>query len=161
MSNNTINTITIENISKYILEFKDGSLIVTPKMKMNEELLSKDESLSEELSEDELLKKDYGYSEVLRCEIKNSDGELISNKTKYMDILKDIWDLMTIEDIHNHSTHLYVGKTNNKRIYKELYYNSLSKTHIFQKVLKMIKHNSLTMNLQIEMKDKEVLDIVR
>jgi hypothetical protein len=56
--NNTINTITIENISKYILEFKDGSLIATPKMKINEESLS--EELSKELSEDELLKKDYG-----------------------------------------------------------------------------------------------------
>ena len=107
-----MNIITIENISKYTLEFKDGSLIATPKMN--------EESLGEELSEDELLKKDYGYSNVLSCEITNCEGELISNKTKYMDILKDIWDLMTIEDIHNHSTHLYVGKTNNKRIYKEL-----------------------------------------
>ena len=62
-----MNIITIENISKYTLEFKDGSLIATPKMN--------EESLGEELSEDELLKKDYVYSKVLSCEITNCEGE--------------------------------------------------------------------------------------
>ena len=80
-----------------------------------------------------------------------------------MDILKDIWDLMIIEDIKKYSAKLYIEKVNTGcGRYRQLYYKGLSYNVIFKNILKMIVHNSLTMNMKIELKKdrKEILDIV-
>ena len=71
--------IQIPNIANYSQEIVEGVLVLTPK-KLN-------------MTEDELYKLCLGKSKIMGCKVSKQDA-IISNKTKYLSILKDIWKSM-------------------------------------------------------------------
>lgn len=76
--------IRIPNIENFTQEIIDGVLILTPKENF--------------ISEDEFNRIIFNSSKISECVVKYGD-DLISNKTKYLSILKDIWKTMPTQKI--------------------------------------------------------------
>ncbi len=77
--------IRIPNIDTYKQEIIEGVLVLTPKKNY--------------ISAAEFLELNFANSIIHSCIIKDLDGELISNKTKYRPILIDIWKSIPAQKI--------------------------------------------------------------
>ena len=74
-------TIRVPDIDNYTLEIVEGVLILTPKTPY--------------ITKEELQRTDFTHSSIIKCDIKDNEGNTISNnKIEYKPILVDIWASM-------------------------------------------------------------------
>ena len=74
-------TIRVPDIDNYTLEIVEGVLILTPK--------------TQYITKEELQRTDFTHSSIIKCDIKDNEGNTISNnKIEYKKILVDIWASM-------------------------------------------------------------------
>jgi hypothetical protein len=74
-------TIRVPDIDNYTLEIVEGVLILTPK--------------TQYITKEELQRTDFTHSSIIKCDIKDNEGNTISNnKIEYKQILVDIWASM-------------------------------------------------------------------
>ena len=81
--------IKIPNIANYSWDVFGGVLVLTPK-KWN-------------LNEEELYRTTLSKSKIMECNV-SKEGFIISNETKYLPIVKDIWKTMPREKISEKTT---------------------------------------------------------
>ena len=74
-------TIRVPDIDNYTLEIVEGVLILTPK--------------TQYITKEELQRTDFTHSSIIKCDIKDNEGNTISNnEIEYKQILVDIWASM-------------------------------------------------------------------
>lgn len=69
--------IRVPNVANYRQETINGALVLIP--------------LKKYITTAEFRQLNFGHSTIIECVVKNNTGQLISNKTKYLGILVDIW----------------------------------------------------------------------
>ncbi len=125
--------------------------------------------VSKYISEEQLKDTDLTYSKIQKCEIRNGNGDLISDNTTYIGICRDIWDSMeSTEKIKKHTTF------NHKNLIKQkepigngfkwckeagLYIQDQNANKTFLEILKMVKVQSYTIEISIQLKDSDKKDI--
>lgn len=141
--------IIVRNIENYNIKFINGDLIITPK--------------NDYIDEDDLKFIDLSKSNIINCRVCYKNNNLITNKTKYMDILIEIWKLYNITEI--------IQKTNfnisfkNENNYKGYIWNEIlglsyiqeNENKIFKEIINFIKFNDYTIHTQIKLNNNKII----
>lgn len=140
-------SIVIENISKYTLEFTNDNLVLKPK--------------NIEITKEELLKNDFKGSKIISAKIKKNNI-LISDKLKYRSILTDIWKTMDVESILDTTTFNVKTDKDNENGYtwiEELgiSFQSRDAKSTFKEILNQIEVNGLKIEIDILLSNGETL----
>lgn len=141
--------IRIPNIENYIQEIINGELILTPKENY--------------ITEEEFNRTILNSSKITDCIVKNGE-EMISNKTKYVSILRDIWKSMPTQKILQ-TTDFNMKLTEEKGIdgynwcpelklsiqYKDAKYT-------MKEILNMVKVNNYSIKISIRLKTEQIIN---
>lgn len=138
------NEIKIPNISNYIMEIVDDTLILTSKIKY--------------ITESDMNRICLLESIVLNCKINDEEVD----RLKYKSILVSIYKQMTINKILQHTEiNMKLIETNEDGYtwYKDL---KLSIQHrdsnlTFKEIIRMIKLNEMKIEIEIQLKNKEII----
>ena len=145
-------TIRIQNIQNYIIEYINGDLILTPKQQ------------HKYITEDELMMTRVTGSTILECNIKDVEGVSISSgKTKYKQILVDIFKTMEPTTIINNSTFNF--KLTNEHGLNGYHWDPCLKLSIQSKcandtlieIIRMVKFNKYTIQISIKLETDEII----
>jgi hypothetical protein len=145
-------TIRIQNIQNYIIEYINGDLILTPKQQ------------PVYITEDEVILTPVTGSTVLECNIKDVEGLSISSgKTKYKQILVDIFKTMEPTTIIKNSTFNF--KLTNEHGLNGYHWDPCLKLSIQSKcandtlkeIIRMVKFNNCSIKLCIKLKTAEII----
>jgi len=141
--------IRIPNIETYTQEIVNGELILTPKQTYITE---------NELMETNLLSK----SDILKCVVNNGE-DIISNKSKYLSILVDIWKSMPTQKILQTTTF-------NMKLTDELGLNGYkwcksihmsiqhkNAQHTMKEILHMLKVNNYSVKISIKLESGKII----
>mgnify|MGYP000854013969 CR=1 FL=1 len=114
------------------------------------------------------LNSDIGLSgsRISSCLIKNRNDEIITNKTKYLSILIEIWRSMDTCAIEQHTTFTY--KTTNEhgvkgyKWYPELKLSLLNKNArgTMKEIIHLIKMNNYTIDIFITLKSGQIINYI-
>ena len=144
-------TITIDNISGYSIVYKDNKLILTPLKKV--------------VFEPEI------YDHITKCSIISfTISNIKIGKLKFNSILSDIWNTMTEYDIIKNTSYRFKYKhelKTDKDIINfknhltniNMYYCNKSGIDTFREIVKMVKLNKLSMNMIIENREKQIIEL--
>lgn len=135
------------------------------KMKSSYEFLKQENDLYKKyiLTDYEIEKANLTHSTILECVIKSGDNIISSNKTKYIQVLLDIWKSMNPQTkiISNTGFNIKFSKENEKgyRWNEELQFSFQSKdaTSTFREIITMVKLNNYNIYICIELKNKQVI----
>jgi hypothetical protein len=140
--------IRIPNIEKYTQEIINGELILTPKENY--------------ITEDEFNRTILNSSKITDCIVKNGE-EIISNKTKYQSILKDIWKSMPTQKILQ-TTDFNMKLTEEDGIdgYNwspelKLSIQNKDAKHTMKEILNMIKVNNYSIKISIRLGTGQII----
>jgi len=141
--------IRIPNIETYTQKIVNGELILTPKQTYITE---------NELMETNLLSK----SDILKCVVNNGE-DIISNKSKYLSILVDIWKSMPTQKILQTTTF-------NMKLTDELGLNGYkwcksihmsiqhkNAQHTMKEILHMLKVNNYSVKISIKLESGKII----
>jgi len=143
--------IRIPNIETYTQEIINGVMILTPK-EMN-------------ITEEEIYKTNLAHSTILDCVVKNGNN-VITNNTKYISILRDIWISMPTQKIlqttafnmkltneNNANGYIWCSKLNMSIQYKDA-------TNTFIEIINMLKVNNYTIVIRIKLQSNKIIRFV-
>jgi hypothetical protein len=141
--------IRIPNIEKYTQNIINGELILTP--------------IEKYITQDELSRTILKHSKILECVVKKGE-EIISNKTKYRQILHDIWKSMPAQKILQ-TTEFNIKLTNednNPGGYlwcPELHFSVQDKDtkYTMREILNMIKVNNYSIKMSIKLETEQII----
>jgi len=145
-------TIRIQNIQNYIIEYINGDLILTPKQQPIY------------ITGVKLMMTPVTGSTVLECNINNVDGLSISSgKTKYKQILVDIFKTMEPTTIIKNSTFNF--KLTNEHGLNGYHWDPCLKLSIQSKcanntlmeIIRMVKFNKYTIKISIKLETDEII----
>ena len=145
-------TIRIQNIQNYIIEYINGDLILTPKQQPIY------------ITEDEVMLIPVTGSTILKYNIHNVDGLPISSgKTKYKKILVDIFKMMEPTTIIRNSTFNF--KLTNEHSLNGYHWDPCLKLSIqnkcanetFKEIIRMVKFNKYTIQISIKLETDEII----
>lgn len=139
-------TTIIPNISNYNIRFENNNLILEPCF----------------ITEEELLSCNLGSSNIVNCVVKNPEGDVISGgKNKYQPILTDIWNNMTEEEVVG-NTNYTISKTAKKNYSHNknhgIYYLGRNANGVIEEMIKMIKLKNFSMNIEIELREGNLIN---
>jgi len=139
--------IRIPNIEKYTQNIINGELILTPREKY--------------ITEDELSRTILSHSTILECLVTKGE-EVISTKTKYMNILQDIWKSMPTQKILQTTSFNMVLINKEDAGYKwssvlnlSIQYKNAKYTMV--EILNMIKVNGYSMKISIKLETEQII----
>ncbi len=125
--------------------------------------------VSKYISEEKLKKLNFTHSEIQKCEIRNRNGDLISENTTYRGICRDIWDSMeSTKKIKKHTTFNHKNLIEQKepigngfKWCKEagLYIQDKNANGTILEILNMVKVQRYTIEISIQLKDSDKKDI--
>jgi hypothetical protein len=155
--------IIIHNISGYTIQIIDNNLILNKidnRSNVAEKLNSTQKITS--ITEDELTKLCVSKSTIKECIVKNNE-KIITNKTLYSSIMKDIWKEMhkTHTFNINQSTYKFedTKKGKNQLYFREIdkYYWGKIANETLKEILNMIKISQYTIELSIILENKDTI----
>lgn len=144
------NTIRIPNIQNYNLEIVNSVLILTPKISY--------------IDEKNLEEIDLSGSKIIKCTV-NENNIIISNKLKYMTILVDIYKKMPIQKIlQNTNLNMSLQDQNgingyNWREELKLSIQGVDSNKAMRELIKMLKLNNYSLDMDIQLKDGKEIKI--
>ena len=146
-------TIRIQNIQNYIIEYINGDLILTPKQQQ-----------PIYITEDELMLTSVSGSSILECNIKNVECFPISSKrNKYAPILIDIFEMMDPITIIKESTFNF-KLTDEDGLHGYHWYPCLKLSiqskcanDTLKEIIRMVKFNKYTIQISIKLETDEII----
>jgi hypothetical protein len=137
---------------KHKINIHENDLILTPKQP------------TIYITEDKLMMTSVSYSTILKCNIKDVEGNIISNgETKYHHILLDIFKKMDRSTIANYSS-FNVKPTDEKGVHGYYWVDDLelSIQHrcanaTLKEIIRMIKYKKYTIKISIQLKADEII----
>mgnify|MGYP006413140217 CR=1 FL=1 len=141
--------IIVRDIENYNIKFINGDLIITPK--------------NDYIDEDDLKFIDLTKSNIIDCKVCYKNNNLITNKTKYMDILIEIWKLYNItEIIQKTNFDISLKNENGYTCYifnKILGFSYIKKNEniIFKEIINFIKFNNYTIHAKIKLNNNKII----
>ena len=116
------------------------------------------------ITEDKLMMTSVAYSTILKCNIKDVEGNIISNgETKYHHILLDIFKKMDRSTIANYSS-FNVKPTDEKSVHGYYWVDDLelSIQHrcanaTLKEIIHMVKYKKYTIKISIQLKADEII----
>ena len=142
-----LNIIKIPNISDYIFEIIDNTLILTYKTQL--------------ITEDELYKHSLSYSSILECII--NDEHLEKTKIKYIDILIHIYKSMPINIILQNTTFNFkFDKIFGDKGYHwhddiNMSIQNKDANSTIKEIINMIKINNYTFYIKIKLSSEKII----
>ena len=141
------NEIKIPNISNYIMEIVDDTLILTSKIKY--------------ITESDMNKICLLDSIILSCKINDEDVD----RLKYKSILIYIYKQMTANMIlQNTEMNIKLVETNENGYtwYKDIHMSIQGKDSnlTFKEIIRMIKLNKMKLDIEIQLKHKEIIHFI-
>jgi hypothetical protein len=148
----------IKNYKEYYLSFVDNDLICTPK-DTHVRMITPN---NDYISEDEFNNIDMTKSKILECIVKSGE-EIISKKTHYASILKDIWTTMPRQLVLN--TNIIRKKESNENgkngyLWYEnlqLSYRSADAITTMKEIMHMIKVNGYSIDITIRLANENII----
>ena len=140
--------IRIPNIANYTQEEIDGVLILTPKRIY--------------ITEDEIASTNVTNSTIMDCVVMNN-GEIISQKKKYRQILIDIWKTMPAQKIlQKTSFNFKLTDEKGEKGYTwcqnlHMSFQSKDSNHTLQEIITMINVNSYNIKMTIKLSEGEIV----
>lgn len=143
--------IRIPNIETYTQEIVNGELILTPKPPKQTYI-----------TENELMDTNLSKSVILKCIVNNGEDN-ISNKSKYLSILVDIWKSMPTQKILQ--TTIFNMKLtdelglNGYKWCKSIHMSIQQKnaTHTMREILNMLKVNNYSIKISIKLESGKII----
>ena len=120
------------------------------------------------ISEEQLKKLNFTHSEIQKCEIRNRNGDLISDNITYRGICRDIWKSMKTTKMIKHTTFNYKNLIEQKepigngfKWCKEagLYIQDKDANRTILEILNMVNVQRYTIEISIQLKDSDKKDI--
>jgi hypothetical protein len=142
-------SIIIENISNYSIQFKENKLILIPN--------------NIQVYEPEI------YDHITKCNIQSCKiSDIKITKLKFNTILSDIWNTMSQFEIGKYSSYKFKRKEElieekdiiNYKNYQDhikMYYCNKSGSDTFREIINMVKLKNLNMNIMIK-KDNQIIE---
>ena len=146
--------IIIHNISDYTFQIKDGNLVLHKINNVNDN--------NNYITDKELSKLCLSNSVINKCLVKDND-KVITDKTNYSAIMKDIWKQMHLSNIFNinQSTYKFVNDKKKGQIYfREInkYYWGKDANGTLKEILNMIKISNYTIDLSIILENGDTIN---
>lgn len=152
--------IQIKNINNYTIEIIDNTLILTPKMET--QLPPLPELPIHSISEEELYRLTLSHSVITECEIKNQDI-LISNKTKFRQIMIDIWKTIPSQRILQNSTFNFkLSNENGANGYTwcpeiNMSFQNKDSNNSIKEIIRMCNISKYKIRITIKLKDEQTI----
>jgi|688.fasta_scaffold1049049_1 hypothetical protein len=145
--------IRIPNIDNYTQEIINGELILTPKLKQQNNITDCD-----------LDTTDFSGSTIVECKVKKEE-EIISIKKRYISILIDIWKTMTTQNILRTTT-IKMRKANENCIKGYSWCQDIGMSienkdtnEILKEIVNMVKVNNYSIDLTIKLETGKIVNL--
>jgi len=142
--------IKVPNIKDYTQEIDDnGCLILTPKTKYS--------------TEDELNRGDFTSSSIIHCKIMNKEEIISNNKTKYRQVLDEIWVKMPAQKILQTTTfNMKLTNENGKSGYIwcpkiNMSIQNKDAKGTLKEIIHMVKINGYNIDISIKLKSGKMI----
>ena len=159
-----------EQVTRFQEEKERADRLQEQVTRLQETQIESKAPVSKYISEEELKKDaDLTHSKIQKCEIRNPNGDLISDNTTYIGICRDIWDSMeSKKKIKKHTTFNYKDQIEQKEPIgngfkwckeADLYIQDQNANKTFLEILNMVKVQLYTIEISIQLKDSDKNDI--